>query len=104
MKDTPFRNQWPVWGYPHKVSTDVPDGILVADRYDDAVRERLAAGGTVLLTLPPDAKTDGMHGVLSTRFQPIFWSYLWRNTRHGSTMGLLCDPGHPALEGDRQND
>lgn len=96
--DTGFRNEWPVWVYPAKVSTGAPADILVADRYDDAVKKRLAEGGTVLLSLPAGADTDSLPGILRTRFKPVFWSYLWRSTRHESTLGLLCDPKNPALK------
>ena len=98
IEGTDYRNEWPVWVYPSKVATEAPKDILVADRYDESVKKRLAEGGTVLLTLPPDAQTDGMPRILNTRFQPMFWSYLWRTTRNDSTMGLLCDPENPALK------
>ncbi len=97
IEGTTFRNEWPLWVYPPDVPTAAPADILVADRYDEAVKKRLAEGGTVLLSLPATADTDSMPGILRSRFKPVFWSYLWRATRHEGTMGLLCDPGNPAL-------
>lgn len=98
IEGTAYRNEWPVWVYPPDVPTGVPADILVSDRYDDAVKKRLSEGGKVLLSLPSHADTDSMPGVLRTRFKPVFWSYLWRSTRHEGTMGLLCDPKNPALK------
>jgi len=98
IEGTAFHNEWPVWVYPPKVATEAPKDILVADRYDDAVKKRLAEGGTVLLSLPANADTDSLPAILRTRFKPVFWSYLWRSTRHEGTMGLLCDPKNPALK------
>ena len=98
IEGTSYRNEWPLWVYPPDVPTAAPADILVADRYDDAVKKRLAEGGTVLLSLPATADTDSMPAILRTRFKPVFWSYLWRSTRHEGTMGLLCDPENPALK------
>jgi len=92
-----YSNEWPVWVYP-KVPVAAPANILVAERYDDAVKTRLAEGGTVLLSLPANADTDSLPHILKTRFKTVFWSYLWRSTRHEGTMGILCDPQHPALK------
>lgn len=98
IEGTAFRNEWPLWVYPPKISTEAPKDILAATRYDEDVRKRLAEGGTVLLSLPADADTDKFPGILRSRFKPVFWSYLWRTTRHEGTMGLLCDPKNPALK------
>jgi hypothetical protein len=92
-----YPNEWPVWVYPENISTAAPPEILVADRYDDVVKTHLATGGKVLLSLPANADTDDLPRVLRTRFKSVFWTYLWRRTRHEGTLGLLCDPEHPAL-------
>jgi hypothetical protein len=98
IEGTTFRNEWPVWVYPPEVSIAPLPRVLVAERYDDAVKARLAAGGTVLLSLPSKEDTDQMPRIMRARFKPVFWSYLWRSTRHEGTLGILCDPRHPALK------
>jgi len=91
-------NEWPVWVYPKSVEITAPPEILIATSYDDAVRRHLAEGGKVLLSIPTSADTDRISRILRTRFKTVFWTYLWRDTRHDGTMGLLCDPRHPALK------
>lgn len=98
IEGTAFRNEWPVWVYPPKISIAPLAHVLVAERYDDKVKARLAASGTVLLSLRADADTDTLPRILRTRFEPVFWSYLWRSTRHEGSLGLLCDPKNPALK------
>jgi hypothetical protein len=98
IEGTAFKNEWPIWVYPQKVSIETPSNILIADSYNAAVKTQLANGGTVLLSIPTNAKTDSLPRILRTRFKTVFWSYPWRNTRHEGTMGLLCDPLHPALK------
>ena len=34
---------------------------------------------------------------LPGRFLPVFWSPVWFPTQQPNTMGILCDPKHPAL-------
>jgi hypothetical protein len=92
-------NCWPVWVYPKDVAIHPPRGILVASRYDAAVKAHLTAGGKVLLSIPANEDTDSISRILRTRFKTVFWTYLWRKTRHDGTMGILCDPKHPALSG-----
>jgi beta-galactosidase len=98
IEGTSYSNQWPVWVYPPNVSIAPPPGVLMAERFDDAVKTRLAAGGSVLLSLPAQADTDSQPRILRTRYETVFWSYLWRSTRNEGTMGILCDPQHPALK------
>lgn len=98
IEGTAYRNEWPVWVYPPKISIAPLRRVFVTEHYDDAARARLAAGGTVLLAILAKADTDSLPRILRTRFKPVFWSYLWRSTRHEGTLGLLCDPQHPALK------
>jgi hypothetical protein len=59
----------------------------------EAAIARLEAGGKVLLTVKPETvKTDVQLG-----FTPIFWNTAWTKGQAPHTLGLLCDPEHPAL-------
>jgi len=95
---TSYANEWSVWVYPEKKEVEIPSSILFAKRYDTQVKKVLEEGGTVLLSLPASARTDQYKRILRTGFKPIFWTGLWRQTRHETTMGILCDPSHPALK------
>jgi len=55
----------------------------------------LEQGGKVVLTLPPEkVRSDVPPG-----FTTIFWNTQWTNRQPPHTLGILCDPDHPALAG-----
>ena len=92
LKDTPFENDWRLWVYPASVETE-PGGVRVSSELDEPTRAHLADGGKVLLmvtTTPPEFPRGS--------FTPIFWNRFMFNTQQTQTLGLLCDPGHPALK------
>ncbi len=85
-------NDWNIWVYPAAVDTAPPAGVTLAGNVD-AAAEGLAGGGRVVLLLPPErVKTDVALG-----FTPIFWNTAWTGGQAPHTLGLLCDPTHPAL-------
>ena len=86
-------NDWDVWVYPKEVDATAPAGVHLADRLDEQAVARLRSGGKVVLLAPPDAvRTDVKLG-----FSPIFWNTSWTRGQPPHTLGILCDPGHPAL-------
>lgn len=93
LPGTPYRNDWSIWVYPPDFSTAAPADVMVAKSLDDAVVARLEAGGKVLLAARPQAIACDTHG----SFEPIFWNRLWFPTQPIHTLGILCDPSHPAL-------
>ena len=93
LKGTPFENDWSVWIYPAR-PTPPPAGILITPSLDPAALARLDAGGRVLL-LPP--RLTRAHPPLG--FEPIFWNRYMFGKQERQTLGLLCDPKHPALAG-----
>jgi hypothetical protein len=86
-----FVNDWNFWLYPEKLPPP-PARLVIATRWDDAPRQQLAAGRTVVLLLDPrePARTT------PTTFTTIFWAHSLFPNRH-ETMGILCRPSHPAL-------
>jgi hypothetical protein len=86
------RNDWDVWVYPPAPGT-ASAGILVTRSYDAAARQALSAGGKVMLSWPPDRAGSA---TLPNTFLPVFWSLSWFQKQPG-TLGILCDPSHPAL-------
>ncbi|MFB6119924.1 MAG: glycoside hydrolase family 2 protein [Halobacteriaceae archaeon] len=86
-------NRYDVWAYPTDPVT-VPDGVTVSESYDEETRELLADGETVVLF--PDG--DDLRHSVPGSFQPDFWSYtLFKRQAPPGTLGLYCDPDHPAL-------
>jgi len=103
IEGTPYRNRYPVWVFPSRIDTTVPEGVLVSRVFSDpATRDHLAKGGRVLLLPEPGKVARGVQG----QFQSEFWSPMFaQGARRGGkqeppgTLGLLCDPAHPALAG-----
>jgi hypothetical protein len=92
LKGTPFENDWNVWVYPARREATAPEDVLVTHSLDQVALARLDAGGRVLLLSPRLARTHPRLG-----FEPIFWNrYMFRDQGR-QTLGLLCDPRHPAL-------
>jgi hypothetical protein len=88
---TPFKNEWNFWVYPPKDAVSPPADVLVLSEWKDAL-SALREGKKVLFL----ATSSGLAQTLPGRFTPVFWSPVWFKERPG-TMGILCDPKHPAL-------
>jgi len=92
LAGTPFANEWEIWVYP-PAEPPTPDGdVLVLHRWDDIARQALRAGRSVLLLATGRATIRTIPG----SFTPVFWSPVWF-PHNSDTMGILCDPAHPAL-------
>lgn len=86
-------NHWPLWVYPPAAVGPEAAGVLVAQTLNDAAIQALQRGGKVLLLA---------HGVKNpfaarTGFESVYWSAGWWGNKF-SSLGILCDPMHPALE------
>ncbi|WP_300598878.1 sugar-binding domain-containing protein [Niabella sp.] len=90
LKGTAFKNQWRIWVYPATIDENATD-VHVTRSFAEA-RQLLEEGRNVLLN--PD--TSELKGV-SGRFAPVFWSPVHFPDQPG-TMGILCNPKHPALQ------
>ncbi|MCL5099440.1 MAG: hypothetical protein M1608_18280 [Candidatus Omnitrophica bacterium] len=88
-------NHWDIWVYPGTVDTSIPPDVIVSDAFDASVRQALASGKKVLLLKRGSGNNSRM---LQNQFLPVFWSLKWASGQPG-TMGVSCDPAHPALAG-----
>jgi len=88
------RNEWDIWVL--SASTDAPPvgEVQVFTDWDDDVAAALAAGEKVLL-LPDPAR---INSPINGQFMTVFWNMRLFPTQPG-TMGIQCDPNHPALAG-----
>lgn len=84
---TGYKNQWTIWVYPEK-----PENTTTIVKTLDEALPLLHAGKNVLLN-PDTAAIKGVQG----RFAPVFWSPVHFPDQPG-TMGILCDPAHPAFK------
>lgn len=93
LEGTPYENDWTLWVYPRSVRKATPDDPHISTSLDDATLAHLAAGQNVLLFL-----TRVPRHFPRGSFEPIFWNRFMFNTQQRQTLGLLCDPQHPALK------
>lgn len=94
-----FENTWDIWVYPAQLP-DVTAGnnIRVTDALDRSAEAFLQQGGTVLLTLPKGSIGPEHGGDIAVGFSSIFWNTAWTHGQAPHTLGILCDPNHPALK------
>ncbi|MGV3764315.1 sugar-binding domain-containing protein, partial [Parapedobacter sp.] len=91
-----YRNQWDFFVYPdEKYRYD--EGIYITDRLDGKATALLAEGGSVLLSLRKSTLRKEKGGEVAVGFSSIFWNTAWTRGQPPHTLGILCDPEHPAL-------
>ena len=93
---TRIENDWDVWIYPATLPAE-PDDILVTSKFDDAAQKVLQSGGKVLLTIPGQQVGNYDVDPVKLGFSSIFWNTAWTKRQPPTTLGILCDPKHPAL-------
>ena len=97
LQGTPFENDWDIWIYPTNSPATLPTDILVTDQFDDAARAALSAGRKVILTIPGDQVRNFNQAPVKLGFSSIFWNTAWTCRQAPTTLGIWCDPRHPAL-------
>ena len=91
-----FENSWDIWVYP-KTQTTESDEIRVVEKLDKATLNYLDSGGRVLLSLGRGKVSPEMGGNVGVGFSSIFWNTAWTAKQKPHTLGILCNPAHPAL-------
>jgi glycosyl hydrolase family 2 len=91
-----YENSWDVFVYPASLPEKSPD-ILVTQQMDAKTWETLENGGKVLLTLKKGSLMPDKGGNIAIGFSSIFWNTAWTNNQPPVTLGILCNPAHPAL-------
>ena len=117
LAGTEIENDWDLWVYPAVGVTPAapgaaaplpeaagarevagrPDEPFVTRFLDSATWAALDAGRAVFLLLPPDQVRNDAPEPVQLGFSSIFWNTSWTNRQAPTTLGLLCDPAHPAL-------
>ncbi|MBC2606600.1 glycoside hydrolase family 2 TIM barrel-domain containing protein [Pelagicoccus albus] len=99
IEGTTIENDWSIWLYSKdQESSKLGDPSMVSE-LDEETEARLNAGETVLLQLDPDRVKGDENGPVQLGFSTTFWNTSWTNEQAPHTMGVLCDPEHPALDG-----
>lgn len=89
-------NDWDIWVYPRDQACTA-GAIRETATFDEAAMGHLANGGTVLLGLPREQVANHSERPVKLGFSSIFWNTLWTERQAPTTLGILCDPEHPAL-------
>ncbi len=92
-----YSNDWDFWVYP--AQRNEIDGLekirMVQD--PEAALKYLDQGETVLLHLKKGTLSPDKGGEIAVGFSSIFWNTAWTRGQAPHTLGILCNPEHPAL-------
>jgi len=92
------KNSWDVWVYPNKKKVVEDDSsIRIASKLDAKTITYLENGGDVLLNITKGDIAPEKGGDIGIGFSSIFWNTAWTNEQKPHTLGVLCNPEHPAL-------
>jgi hypothetical protein len=90
------QNSWDLFVYPVKKPM-AGNGILVTQQLDKRALATLNNGGRVLLSVKKGSVRSEKGGDVKVGFSSIFWNTAWTRGQAPTTLGILCNPAHPAL-------
>jgi hypothetical protein len=91
-------NSWDFWVFPAvKEVISGEENIRVVQKLDARTAQFLQNGGSVLLNLKKGTLPKEMGGDIKIGFSTIFWNTAWTRGQAPHTLGILCNPKHPAL-------
>ncbi len=93
LEGTAFANDWDLWVYPASPPPSPTGEAQVYEAWNDAAKKALNEGRKVVLIPPASTPTSRS---LPGTFPSVFWCFRLFSGQVG-TMGILCDPAHPAL-------
>lgn len=97
VKETGSANDWNIWVYPSNPMAAKPENTIVTSTWNTQIIKELEAGKNVILTLPRGTLKADKGGDIQVGFSSIFWNTAWTSKQPPHTLGILCDPKHPAL-------
>ncbi len=89
-------NTWDFFVYPKELPGTNND-ILITQQLDKEALNILNKGGKVLLTFKKGNIKPEMGGNVKIGFSSIFWNTSYTSGQAPNTLGILCNPNHPAL-------
>lgn len=93
---TSYGNDWDVWVFPPTVpEVAINNNVYYCDSLDEKAVSLLQNGGTVFLQAA--GKIEKGKEVVNY-FTPVFWNTSWFKMRPPHTLGIVCDPNHPAFK------
>ena len=92
LEGTDITNSWDFWVYPQpSAEAQTESGWALA--WSPQVAMDLEAGETIILELGKEQIPHAIRGCFTT----LFWNPIMKRQHKSRTMGVLCDPAHPAL-------
>lgn len=92
---TTYGNDWNVWVFPKIQDIAFKDEVYDCDTLDAKAMAVLQNGGKVFLQA--NGKIVKGKEVVNY-FTPVFWNTSWFKMRPPHTLGILCNPKHPAFK------
>ena len=86
-------NDWDIWVYP--AQNEHVEGVMLVSSITDAVLKKLEDGGLVLWSIPESTKGPYLNAGVG--FSSIFWNTAWTGGQLPNSLGILCNPEHPAF-------
>ncbi|WP_018612504.1 glycoside hydrolase family 2 [Segetibacter koreensis] len=90
------QNSWDIFVYPASYPAENNDVVVTQDV--DKAMQVLNSGGKVLLTIKKGSLKPEKGGDVAIGFSSIFWNTAWTHGQPPTTLGILCNPKHPALK------
>jgi hypothetical protein len=92
-----YQNDWTIFVYPSSQPTITSD-VYTTQELDGKAESILNSGGNVLLTFKKGTVDSAKGGNIPVGFSSIFWNTAWTKGQPPHTLGILCNPDHPALQ------
>lgn len=89
---TRIKNTWDIWIYPETGDRE-ETRVKWRRGWSPEVAAEVAAGAVVILELPQAQIPGATRGCLTS----VFWNPIMKRNQKSFTLGVLCDPRHPAL-------
>jgi hypothetical protein len=91
-------NRWDFWVYPTNPIPAPVREIPVFSSVTPQLTKLMEQGGSAILALGPDRVAVDKGGSIALGFSSIFWNTAWTRGQAPHTLGILCNPKHPALK------
>lgn len=93
-----YMNSWDIWVFP-EIEEVIPneDEIRIVRDFNKKTIKFLEGGGKVLFVPVKGRIIEKYGGNVGIGFSSIFWNTAWTGKQKPHTLGILCDPDHPAL-------
>lgn len=97
LADTAIENDWELWVYPANGAVETPVGVHLARGFDERTERVLRDGGRAVIFAGRGQARGDARGRVEVGFTPIFWNTACTQRQAPHTLGITCDPKHPAL-------